>query len=60
MTKAERALRRQLLPIVKLSVRCEQCGHQAIVAAPMKGSQLPVLYCGECGDRDPLIEHIRH
>lgn len=38
----------------------ETCGHQAIVAAPMRGSRLPVLYCGWCGDRDPLIEHLRH
>lgn len=57
---SKEALKRQLLPIVKLSVRCETCGHQAIVAAPMRGSRLPVLYCGWCGDRDPLIEHLRH
>ncbi len=56
----ERQLKSHCLPIVKLSVRCEVCGHQAIVAAPMRGSRLPVLYCGWCGDRDPLIEHLRH
>lgn len=58
-TKAERALQRQCLPIVKLSIRCEQCGHQAIVAAPMKDSRLPTLYCGWCGDREPLVEPVR-
>jgi hypothetical protein len=52
-------LRRQCTPIVKLSVRCETCGHQAIVGAPMRGSRLPVLFCGYCGDRDPLIEPVR-
>lgn len=59
-TKADRQLERQCLPMVRLSVRCEQCGHQAIVAAPMRGSRLPTLYCGYCGDRDPLVEHLRH
>jgi transcription elongation factor Elf1 len=58
MTKQE--AERRFIPIVKLSVWCEVCGHQAIVAAPMRGSRLPVLYCGWCGDRDPLVEHIRY
>lgn len=58
--QTDRRLKQHCLPVVKLSVRCESCGHQAIVAAPMRGSRLPVLCCGYCGDRDPLIEHLRH
>jgi len=45
--------------IVRLSVRCESCGHQATVGVPMYGSKMPTLYCGECGDRDPLVEPVR-
>jgi hypothetical protein len=45
--------------VVKLSVRCETCGHQAIVSAPCRGTRYPVLYCGECG-REPLIEPWRN
>lgn len=52
-------LHRHCQPIVKLSVRCEACGHQAIVATPMRGNRLPTLYCGYCGDREPLIEPVR-
>lgn len=46
-------------PIMKLRVLCRECGQQAYVATPMKGSRLPVLYCGWCGDREPLVEHIK-
>lgn len=50
---------KQFVPVVKLRVQCETCGHQAIIAAPCKGTRYPVLYCGECGDREPLIEPFR-
>ncbi len=58
-TQATDDLRRHCETIVKLSVRCETCGHQAIVGAPMRGSRLPTLFCGYCGDREPLIEPVR-
>jgi transcription elongation factor Elf1 len=51
---------KQFVRVVKLSVRCETCGHQAIVSAPCRGTRYPVLYCGECGDREPLIEPWRN
>lgn len=52
-------LRRACQPIVKLSVRCESCGHQAIIAVPMRGSRYPTIYCGSCGDCEPLVEPVR-
>jgi len=58
--QTDQRLRHHCLPIVKLSVRCESCGHQAIVAVPMRGSRYPELYCGWCGDREPLVEPVRH
>lgn len=58
MTKAERRLQRQRLPMVKLSVRCEECGWHVIVGAQADADP-PALYCAWCGDRDPLVEHIK-
>lgn len=51
-------IKRHVGQFVRLAVRCENCGHQAIVAVPLR-SQYPRLFCGECGDRDPLIEPVR-
>jgi transcription elongation factor Elf1 len=59
-TKLMSDFTKQFIPVVKLSVRCETCGHQAIVSAPCRGgTRYPVLYCGKCGDREPLIEPYR-
>lgn len=52
-------IRQSPVQIVRLSVRCESCGHQAIVAVPARGARYPDLYCGECGDCEPLIEPLR-
>lgn len=52
-------LRKVPAQIVRLSVRCESCGHQAIVAVPARGNRLPTLYCGQCGDCEPLVEPVK-
>lgn len=46
-------------PIVKLRVLCERCGGQALVAVPKRAGRLPAFACGYCGDREPLVEHIK-
>lgn len=50
-------LRRHCGPVVRLAVRCENCGHQALIAVPARGVRLPRLICHECGAADPLIEY---
>lgn len=50
-------LRRHCGLVVRIAVRCERCGHQALIAVPARGSHLPKLVCHECGAADPLVEY---
>lgn len=59
MTAAWIDLRRHCGQVVKIAVRCEHCGHQALIAVPTRGSRLPKLVCHECGEADPLVEYRR-
>lgn len=47
------------MQLVKVSVRCEECGHQATIGVPFREGRYPELYCGVCEARDPLIEVYR-
>jgi hypothetical protein len=42
----------------KFLVKCEDCGHQAVVGVVVKCGREPSFYCSWCGCGEPLVERI--
>jgi uncharacterized Zn finger protein len=41
---------------IKFVVKCEDCGHQAVVGVIVRHGIEPRFHCSVCGGRDPLVE----
>lgn len=42
----------------KYLIRCEVCGHQAIIGVVVTKGRIPPFYCSWCNERDPVIERV--
>jgi hypothetical protein len=42
----------------KVLVKCEECGHQAIMGVLVIKGHLPSFYCSWCNAREPLVERV--
>lgn len=41
---------------IKYVIRCEECGHQAVVTVVVQGGRVPQFKCSWCGVGEPTVE----